>query len=228
MSSGTGQSTAGNDGAAPGAEAAHERQLRELLEFCPAASRSWMRTDGCYSTMRACAKSSDTARTNSHLCDTRLFWHDLDQRTRIIEQLQDHGGQVLNEKVIWRTKKGALVHLLLSYVQVAYRGGHVSFAGGKRVLWVYDITALTQHEAQRGRAGAPAPRNPRLLPGRGRGRRRRRAAPVSQSPAARTDRLRATTTSRCSTPAGSGTISIIAPAWSNCCGPAAVNCSTKR
>ena len=47
-----------------------------------------------------------------------------------------------------RTKKGTLVHLLLSYVQVAYRGGHISFVGGKRVVWVYDITALTQHQAQ--------------------------------------------------------------------------------
>jgi PAS domain S-box-containing protein len=81
-------------------------------------------------------------------CDTRLHWHDLDQRTRIINQLKERGGQILNEKVIWRTKKGTLVHLLLSYVQVGYRAGHVSFVGGKRVLWVYDITALTNHEAQ--------------------------------------------------------------------------------
>ena len=83
-----------------------------------------------------------------HLFDTRLLWHDLDQRERIIEQLRTRGGQVLNEKVIWRTKKGALVHLLLSYVQVAYRGGHIGFVGGKRVLWLYDITVLTQREAQ--------------------------------------------------------------------------------
>ena len=41
-----------------------------------------------------------------------------------------------------------MVHLLLSYVQVAYQGGHISFVGGKRVFWVYDVTALTQHEAQ--------------------------------------------------------------------------------
>ena len=27
-------------------------------------------------------------------------------------------------------------------------GGHISFVGGKRVLWVYDVTALTQHELQ--------------------------------------------------------------------------------
>ena len=36
----------------------------------------------------------------------------------------------------------------MSYVQVAYRGGHVSFVGGKRIAWVYDITALTEHQAQ--------------------------------------------------------------------------------
>ena len=55
---------------------------------------------------------------------------------------------MLNERVTWRTKNGSLVHLLLSYVQVAYHGGQISFAGGKRVVWVYDITALTQHEQQ--------------------------------------------------------------------------------
>ena len=38
MSFGTTQSTSGNGGVALGAEAAeHERQFRELLEFCPAA-----------------------------------------------------------------------------------------------------------------------------------------------------------------------------------------------
>ena len=62
--------------------------------------------------------------------------------------MRNQGGQLLNEKVIWRTKKGTLVNLLLSYVQVGYHGGHISFVGGKRVLWVYDITALTQQEAQ--------------------------------------------------------------------------------
>src|SRR5262249_36440462 len=82
------------------------------------------------------------------LCDTRMHWHDLAQRERIIQQLRDHGGQILNEKVTWRTKKGALVHFLWSYVQVAYRGGHVSFVGGKRVAWAYDITALIEHQVQ--------------------------------------------------------------------------------
>jgi len=82
------------------------------------------------------------------LCDTRKHWHDLAQRERIIKQLRDHGGQILNERVIWRTKKGALVHFLWSYVQVAYRGGHVSFVGGKRVAWAYDITALVEQQVQ--------------------------------------------------------------------------------
>jgi PAS domain S-box-containing protein len=82
------------------------------------------------------------------LIDTRTFWHDVEQRARIIQALREKGGQLINERVIWRTKSGRPLHMLLSYVQVAYRGGHVGFAGGKRVLWVYDITALTQHEAQ--------------------------------------------------------------------------------
>ena len=80
--------------------------------------------------------------------DTRKFWHDLEQRSRIIASLRDRGGQLLNEKVVWRTKNGQLLDLLLTYAQVAYRGGHISFVGGKRVLWVYDVTALTRHELQ--------------------------------------------------------------------------------
>ena len=64
------------------------------------------------------------------------------------QSLREHGGQLINEKVIWRTKSGRQINVLLSYAQVAYRGGHISFVGGKRVLWVYDITALTQHEKQ--------------------------------------------------------------------------------
>src|SRR5262249_5152706 len=80
--------------------------------------------------------------------DTRLFWHDTDQRARIIAELRERGGQLFNEKGLWRTKSGKLINVLLTYTQVAYRGGHVSFVGGKRVLWVYDVTALTQHEKQ--------------------------------------------------------------------------------
>ena len=138
-----------NGGAAPGVEAAeHERQFREMLEFCPAAllvvddnGRLLFHNARLREILGYTADELD-------LCDTRMLWHDLDQRARIIDRLRDQGGQTLNEKVTWRTKKGTLVHLLMSYVQVAYRGGHVSFVGGKRIAWVYDITALTEHQAQ--------------------------------------------------------------------------------
>jgi PAS domain S-box-containing protein len=149
MSSGTLPSTATNGGAALGAEAAeHERQFRELLEFCPAALLV-VDEDGRLLFHNARLREIvGYSYDDLHMCDSRMLWHDLDHRARIIEQLRSWGGQVLNEKVVWRTKSGALVHLLLSYVQVAYQGGHVSFVGGKRVLWVYDITPLTQQEAR--------------------------------------------------------------------------------
>ena len=138
-----------NGGTAPGAEAAeYERQFREILEFCPAALLV-VDEDGRLLFHNARLREIlGYSKDELDLCDTRRHWHDLNERTRIIKQLQDRGGQILNERVIWRTKKGNLVHLLLSYVQSAYHGGHVSFVGGKRLLWVYDITALTQHEAR--------------------------------------------------------------------------------
>ena len=143
------RTAATNGGIALGVEAAeHERQFREILELCPAALLV-VDEDGRLLFHNARLREIlGYSKDELDLCDTRMHWHDLDQRTRIINQLKERGGQILNEKVVWRTKKGTLVHLLLSYVQVAYHGGHVSFVGGKRVLWVYDITALTNHEAQ--------------------------------------------------------------------------------
>src|SRR4051812_35403716 len=49
---------------------------------------------------------------------------------------------------MWKTKDGQLINVLISYPQVAYQGGHISFVGGKRVSWVYDVTALRQREAE--------------------------------------------------------------------------------
>ena len=104
--------------------------------------------DACCSTTHACASCSAIARRSCERFETSTFWHDVEHRARIIKPFREHGGQLLNQKVVWRAKNGQLLHLLLSYVQVAYHGGHISFVGGKRVFWVYDITALTQHEAQ--------------------------------------------------------------------------------
>lgn len=138
-----------NGGTAPGVEAAeHERQFREILESCPAALLV-VDEDGRLLFHNARLREIlGYSKEELDLCDTRMHWHDLEQRARIIDKLRDRGGQILNEKVTWRTKKGTLVHFLMSYVQVAYRGGHVSFVGGKRIAWVYDITALTEHQTQ--------------------------------------------------------------------------------
>jgi PAS domain S-box-containing protein len=138
-----------NDARAIGAEAAeHERQFREILEFCPAALLV-VDEDGKLLFHNARLREIvGYSKDELDGCDSRMMWHDLDQRSRIIAQLRAQGGRLLNERVVWRTKSGSLVHLLLSYVQVAYHGGHISFVGGKRVLWVYDITALTQQETR--------------------------------------------------------------------------------
>ena len=137
------------NGSVPRVEAAeHERQFREMLEFCPAALLV-VDEDGRLLFHNARLREIlEYSKDELDLCDTRMFWHDLAQRERIIDRLRQQGGSILNEKVTWRTRKGTLVHLLMSYVQVAYRGGHVSFVGGKRIAWVYDITALTEHQAQ--------------------------------------------------------------------------------
>jgi class 3 adenylate cyclase/PAS domain-containing protein len=59
---------------------------------------------------------------------------------------------LLNEEVIWNTKHGEPLDLLISYVQVAYHGGHVAVAGGKRLFWLYDITPLRRAEQARQRS----------------------------------------------------------------------------
>jgi PAS domain S-box-containing protein len=128
--------------------AEHERQFREMLEVCPAALV--VVDDNGRLLFHNARLREILGYTEEELdgIDTRVYWHDLEQRARIVAALREKGGQLLNEKAIWRTKQGQLVHVLLSYTQVAYQGGHVSFVGGKRLCWVYDITALTQREAQ--------------------------------------------------------------------------------
>jgi PAS domain S-box-containing protein len=128
--------------------AEQERQFHEMLEHCPAALLI-VDEDGRLVFHNARLRELlGYGRDDLDRADTATFWQDREQRARIIQALREQGGQLLNEKVVWRTKKGQPVHLLLSYVQVAYQGGQVSFVGGKRVLWVYDITALMRSEAQ--------------------------------------------------------------------------------
>ena len=151
MSSDTAASrlVATDGGTAGRVEAAeHERQFRELLEFCPAAlmivddDGRLMFHNARLRELLGCSKEELDG------VDTSIFWHDREQRSRMIALLRERGGQLLNEKAVWRTKNGQPIHVLLSYAQVAYAGGHISFVGGKRVLWIYDVTALTRHEHQ--------------------------------------------------------------------------------
>jgi PAS domain S-box-containing protein len=99
-----------NGGTGPGAEAAeYERQFREILEFCPAALLV-VDEDGRLLFHNALLREIlGYSKDELDLCDTRLHWHDLNQRARVIKELQDRGGQILNERVIWRTKKGSLI-----------------------------------------------------------------------------------------------------------------------
>src|ERR1700674_1068754 len=121
--------------------AEYERQFREILEHCP-AGLNVLDEDGRLLLHNARIRELfGYSRDELQLFDTRKFWHDLDQRARIIEALHDNADQIHNEEAIWLTKRGKHVHVLISYPQTAYRGGHISFAGGKRVLWIYDITA---------------------------------------------------------------------------------------
>ena len=144
-----GRAAATNGDVAHGVEAAeHERQFREILEFSPAALLVVDEDGRLLFHNTRLRELLGYGKDELDRVDTRKFWHDVEQRSRIIASLRERGGQILNEKVVWRTKNGQLLDLLLTYAQVAYRGGHISFVGGKRVLWVYDVTALTRHELQ--------------------------------------------------------------------------------
>jgi PAS domain S-box-containing protein len=128
--------------------AEHERQFRETLEHCPAGLLVVDEEGRLLFHNARLRKLLGYDEKEMELIDTKLFWNDLDQRRRMIESLHEKGGQLLNQEAVWKTKSGRPLYVLVSYVQVAYRGGHISFVGGKRILWVYDVTALTEREEQ--------------------------------------------------------------------------------
>lgn len=128
--------------------AEQERQFREILEYCPAALVVVDEQGRLLFHNARLRELLGYENAELELADTRKFWLDLDQRSRIIEALRERGGQLLNEEVVWKTKQGVPIDGLLSYVQVAYHGGHVSFAGAKRLHWLYDITELKRRGAQ--------------------------------------------------------------------------------
>jgi adenylate cyclase len=123
-----------------------ERQLREILDYCPAALIVVDDEGRLLSHNWRLRELMGYEKDELELFDTREFWHELDDRERIVEYLRERGGQLLKKEVVWKTKRGDLLNVLISYVQVAYKGGHISFSGARRICWVYDITALRRAE----------------------------------------------------------------------------------
>ena len=86
--------------------AEHERQFRELLEYCPAAL-SIVDEEGRLVFHNARLRELlGYTEQELHFFDTTRFWQDLDHRSRLITRLREQGGQLLNEEVIWNTKQG--------------------------------------------------------------------------------------------------------------------------
>ena len=72
-----------NGGTAPGVEAAeHERQFREMLEFCPAALLVVDEGGRLLFHNARLREILGYSKNELDLCDTRMFWHDLDDRFR--------------------------------------------------------------------------------------------------------------------------------------------------
>ena len=123
------------------------------------------KTDDCSSTIARLRELTGYEKDELELFDTKQFWHDLDQRTRIITELRSRGGQLLNQKVIWRTKNGTVAALM-----VVLRAGRLprrpyQFRRRQaRILGLRRDRADATRGASR-RAGAPTPRNPRILSG---------------------------------------------------------------
>ena len=84
--------------------AEHERQFREILEYCPAGLLIVDEDGGLLFHNARLREMLGYEAEESSGIDTRMFWHDLEQRTRIIETLRERGGQLLNEEAIWKTK----------------------------------------------------------------------------------------------------------------------------
>ena len=142
----------------------HNARLREMLGYQQGRARSHA-TPACSGTTSSSARGSSS-------------------------RLRERGGQLLNEKVVWRTKNGQLASSA-----AVLRAGRLPGRACQLRRRQARAVGLRHHRADPARdagrrAGAPASRNPRLLSGGGVRRRRGRAAPVPQSADARPARLR--------------------------------------
>src|SRR3712207_1136857 len=75
--------------------AEQERQFRETLEHCPAALIVVDENERLLFHNARLREMLGYSKDELELIDTRKFWHDLDQRARIIDVLRERGGQLL-------------------------------------------------------------------------------------------------------------------------------------
>jgi adenylate cyclase len=139
-----------DDGGAPDALQTDQQCLfHQTLEFCPAALLIVDEDDRLLFHNLRLRDLLGYDRAELEFFDTRKVWVDLDHRLRIIEHLRSHGPQLLDEEVVWRTKDGQALELLLSCVELTCRGGHFGLAGAQRLCWAYDISPLRRAEQGR-------------------------------------------------------------------------------
>ena len=103
--------------------AEHERQFREILDYCPAALNVVDEEGYLLFHNARIRQLLGYSWEEMERFDTRRFRVDLDQRARIIDDLRKGRSQVLNYEAQWQTRLGEMIHVLISYPQVAYRGG---------------------------------------------------------------------------------------------------------
>jgi PAS domain S-box-containing protein len=75
-----------------------------MLEFCPAALLIVDEEGRLVFHNARLRELLGYQKDELELIDTRTFWHDVEQRARIIQALREKGGQLINERVIWRAK----------------------------------------------------------------------------------------------------------------------------
>ncbi len=79
--------------------AEQERHFHDILEACPAALVVVDEEGRLLFHNARLRKLLGYQKEELDVIDTSEFWHDLEQRSRIIAALRDQGGQLLNEEV---------------------------------------------------------------------------------------------------------------------------------
>src|SRR5262245_57019843 len=85
-------------------EAEQDRQLRDLLDLCPAALMVVDEDGRLLFHNRRLRELLGYTEAELHLFDSRGYWYDLEQRAQIIKELHARGGQIFDRHVVYKTK----------------------------------------------------------------------------------------------------------------------------